>query len=274
VILPTRRSVSVFLDELAALSDRPFLAPHTLAIDDFITQAAGVQLLDSVSLLFELYDVFKEIDPQVEFEQFIGWASVLLADFGRIDQYLVDPHELFSYLTAAKALERWQVDRPSSAKPIVETPGTVRYFKLFENLHTTYNTLHQRLTDQGLAYRGMAYRLLAQNVELLIRDNLAYERVYFVGFNALSRAEEQIIRVLVDAKKAELIWDADPYYLNDRRQEAGEFLRRYRDNGWFFSKQNHQDVTQLSNNLLDTDKNIRVVGVPNASMQAKVAGNS
>lgn len=272
VILPTRRAVSVFLDELAALSDRPFLAPHTLAVDDFITQAAGVQLIDSVSLLFELYEVFKEIDPLVEFEQFIGWASVLLADFDRIDQYLVNTSELFSYLTAAKALERWQVDMPSSAKPITETPGTSRYFKLFENLHTTYYALHQRLTEQGLAYRGMAYRLLAQNVESLIRDNLAYERIYFVGFNALSRAEEQIIRVLVDAQKAELVWDADQYYINDWRQEAGEFLRRYRDNGWFFSKQNREDLAQLSNNLLGTEKNIRVVGVPNASMQAKVAG--
>lgn len=272
VILPTRRAVSVFLDELAALSDRPFLAPHTLAVDDFITQAAGVQLIDSVSLLFELYDVFREIDPQVEFEQFIGWASVLLADFDRIDQYLVNTSELFSYLTAAKALERWQVDMPSSAKPIVETPGTLRYFKLFENLQTAYNALHQRLTGQGLAYRGMAYRLLAENVDTLIRDNLAYERVYFVGFNALSRAEEQIIRVLVDAQKAELIWDVDQYYINDWRQESGEFLRRYRDNGWFFSKQNREDLAQLSNNLLGTEKNIRVVGVPNASMQAKVAG--
>jgi hypothetical protein len=272
VILPTRRAVSVFLDELAALSDRPFLAPHALAVDDFITQAAGVQLIDSVSLLFELYDVFKEIDPQVEFEQFIGWASVLLADFDRIDQYIVNTNELFSYLTAAKALERWQVDQPSSAKPIVETPGTARYFKLFENLQTAYHALHQRLTAQRLAYRGMAYRLLADNVESLIRDNLAYERVYFVGFNALSRAEEHIIRVLVDAQKAELIWDADQYYINDWRQEAGEFLRRYRTNGWFFSKQNHDDLAQLSNNLIGTEKNIRVVGVPNASMQAKVAG--
>ncbi|RYC69345.1 MULTISPECIES: PD-(D/E)XK nuclease family protein [Spirosoma] len=272
VILPTRRAVSVFLDELAALSDRPFLAPHALAVDDFITQAAGVQLIDSVSLVFELYEVFKEIDPLVEFEQFIGWANVLLTDFDRMDQYLVNPHELFSYLTAAKALERWQVDMPSSAQPLVETPGTARYFKLFENLQAAYHALHQRLNEQGLAYRGMAYRLLAEQVEPLVRDNLAYEQLYFVGFNALSRAEEQMIRVLVDASKAELIWDADLYYMDDRRQEAGEFLRRYRDNGWFFSRQNHADLRNDSNNLLGTDKNIRVIGVPNASMQAKVAG--
>jgi RecB family exonuclease len=272
VILPTRRAVSVFLDELAALSDRPFLAPHALAVDDFITQAAGVQLADSVSLLFELYEVFKEIDPLVEFEQFIGWASILLSDFDRIDQYLINPHELFSYLTAAKALERWKVNETSSARPVVETPGTQRYFKLFENLHTAYYAFQKRLTDQGLAYRGMAYRLLAQDVKTQIRDNYAYERIYFVGFNALSRAEEHIIRVLVEADKAELIWDADQYYVRDWGQEAGEFLRRYRDNGWLFSRQNRDDLEQLSDNLLGTEKNIRVVGVPNASMQAKVAG--
>lgn len=272
VILPTRRAVSVFLDELAALSDRPFLAPHALAVDDFITQAAGVQLADSVSLLFELYEVFKEIDPLVEFEQFIGWASILLSDFDRIDQYLINPHELFSYLTAAKALERWKVNETSSARSVVDTPGTQRYFKLFENLHAAYHAFQKRLTDQGLAYRGMAYRLLAQDVKTQIRDNYAYERIYFVGFNALSRAEEHIIRVLVEADKAELIWDADQYYVRDWGQEAGEFLRRYRDNGWLFSRQNRDDLEQLSDNLLGTEKNIRVVGVPNASMQAKVAG--
>ena len=215
VILPTRRAVSVFLDELAALSDQPFLAPHALAVDDFITQAAGVQLIDSVSLTFELYEVFREIDPQIEFEQFIGWASIVLADFDRIDQHLVVPSELFSYLTAAKALERWEIDRPSSAKPIGETPGTARYFKLFENLQTAYHSLHARLAAQGLAYRGMAYRKLSEQIEPLIRDNLAYERVYFVGFNALSRAEEHMVRVLVDAQKAELVWDADRYYVDD-----------------------------------------------------------
>jgi hypothetical protein len=272
VILPTRRAVSVFLEELASHSDRPFLAPHALAVDDFITQSAGIQLIDSVSLLFELYDVFREIDPLVEFEQFIGWASVLLADFDRIDQYLVKPSALFSYLTAAKALERWQADLPPSAKPLVETPGTARYFKLFENLSTAYHALQERLMAQGLAYRGMAYRLLADNVETMVRDNTAYERVYFVGFNALSAAEERIIKVLVDAQKAEMIWDADPYYLDDWRQEAGHFLRKYRDNGWLLSRDSKQNIRGNFNNLLGTEKNIRVVGVPNASMQAKVAG--
>ncbi|WP_254448445.1 hypothetical protein [Spirosoma rhododendri] len=117
VILPTRRAVSVFLAELAQCSDRPFLAPHALAVDDFIAQAAGLQQIDSVSLLFELYDVFREIDPTVEFEQFVGWAPVLLTDFDRIDQYLIDTKALFSNLTAVKRLEAWNLELPPGAAP-------------------------------------------------------------------------------------------------------------------------------------------------------------
>ncbi len=269
VILPTRRAVSVFLDELGKHSEKPFLAPHATAIDDFVTEAAGVQLIDQVGLLFELFEVFREIDPEVEFEQFIGWASVLLADFDRIDQHLVRPEYLFEYLTEAKALERWQLDLPPGAKTLYTTPGTSRYFRLFENLKAAYHGLHERLTAQGLAYRGMAYRQLAEQVDERVRDNSAYEMIYFVGFNALSKAESEIMESLLRAKKARMIWDIDRYYIDDKKQEAGLFLRRYMDNGWFFTKENRE---QLGRDLTTLPKHIRLVGVPNASMQTKVAG--
>lgn len=269
VILPTRRAVSVFLDELGKLSDKPFLAPHATAIDDFVTEAAGVQVIDQVGLLFELFEVFRVIDPEVEFEQFIGWAPVLLADFDRIDQHMVKPDYLFEYLTEAKALERWQLDLPAGAQAIHTTGGTSRYFRLFENLKAAYYALHERLTAQGLAYRGMAYRQLAEQVVERVRDNADYEMVYFVGFNALSRAESDIMETLLKGKKARMIWDVDRYYLDDKKQEAGLFLRRYLESGWFFTKKNREYIGRT---LTDLPKHIRIVGVPNASMQAKVAG--
>jgi PD-(D/E)XK nuclease superfamily len=269
VILPTRRGVSLFKQAIAHHSDLPFLAPHTIAVDDFITQASGLQIIDSVSLLFETFEVFRQIDPKVEFEQFIGWASVLLADFDRIDQYLLQPHELFSYLSAAKTLERWQLDLPTGAKTLTETAGTARYFQLFENLNTAYHALHLRLEEQGLAYRGMAYRRLAENAETLVRDNPAYEKLYFSGFNALSRAEEKILRTLVESGKGEMLWDADAYYLDDPKQEAGQFIRKYRDDGWLFGKNDRQ---RIGRDLTQTPKHIRIIGVANASMQTKVAG--
>jgi PD-(D/E)XK nuclease superfamily len=273
VILPTRRAVSVFLQELATCADRPVLAPHALAVDDFITQASGLQVVDPVSLLFEAFEVFRQIDERVQFDEFVGWASVLLADFDRIDQHLIDPTELFDYLTAAKALERWNLDLPAGAAPITETPATTRYFQLFQNLERAYTALRQRLIEQGLAYRGMAYRHLATNVETLLAQNPAYEKIYFVGFNALSRAEEVIFRTLIDRAdgqtgKAEAIWDADPYYLNDPNQEAGQFLRRYREAPW----SGQWPARNADSLLTGQPKTIRVIGVETASMQAKVAG--
>ncbi len=273
VILPTRRAVTVFLQELATCADRPVLAPHALAVDDFITQASGLQLIDPVSLLFDAFEVFRQIDERVQFDEFVGWASVLLADFDRIDQQLIDPAELFSYLTAAKALDRWNLALPVGAPPITETPATTRYFQLFQNLERAYADLRQRLLDQGLAYRGMAYRHLATNVGPLLVKNEAYEKIYFVGFNALSAAEEVIFKTLIDradgqSGKAEAIWDADPYYLNDTNQEAGQFLRRYREMPW----SGKWPARKADSRLTGTNKTIRIVGVETASMQAKVAG--
>ena len=278
VILPTRRAVSVFNQELANLTERPMLAPHAVAVDDFITEAADVQLADSVSLLFDLYDVFQQLEHQIEFDKFVGWASILLTDFDRIDQFLVPADKLFSYLTEAKRLETWNLQLPSGAAPVTNTAVTKDYFKLFKNLELAYHRLRERLTAKGLAYRGMAYRKLANEVEARLLDNPLYEKIYFVGFNALSKAEETIINVLAKANKAELIWDTDAYYLQNGRQEAGVFLRKYKADGMPGFKDRSGgpglgNTVTMGHGLTETpDRTYRMVGVPTASLQAKLAG--
>ena len=78
----------------------------------------------------------------------------------------------------------------------MKTARTDRYFKLFENIYTVYQNLRSRLTEKGLVYRGMAYRDLAENIEKHILEKDRHIKYYFVGFNALSDAEEKIIRTL------------------------------------------------------------------------------
>jgi hypothetical protein len=289
VILPSRRAVMVFEQELAQLTDRPMLAPHLVAVDDFIVEAAGVQLIDNVSLLFELYEVFRELDKNVAFEQFVGWASVLLADLDRIDLYRIDPDYLFTYLTEAKAIERWSPDTPQHMPLKTGTPAVSNYFGLFSNLKAAYHKLRKRLLAKELAYRGMAYRLLADQVrEAIVEKPAIYEKIYFVGFNALSTCEEQIVRVLTNTKRAELIWDADTYYLglpdkveaaeddpHANEQEAGHFLRKYKRMG--FPGFRHRATAEagyvpIGNSLTTTPKTIQMMGLPTASLQAKVAG--
>jgi hypothetical protein len=110
IILPTNRACFFFKRALAMQSENPVWAPRILPVDDFITEAADATLIEPINLLWLLYDVCKEIDPQVQFDRFTAWAHPLLQDFDKIDQYLVDTKQLFSYLSKAKAIERWQPD--------------------------------------------------------------------------------------------------------------------------------------------------------------------
>ncbi|PWK29190.1 very-short-patch-repair endonuclease [Arcicella aurantiaca] len=277
IVIPSRRGVLYFKQALAQLSDVPFLAPDVLSVDDFVMQMTGLRQIDQVALLFELYDVFKEIDPNVAFEKFMTWASTLLNDFDKIDQYLVDAKALFSYMSEAKALERWQMQLGESQKDKnLKTDRTDRYFKLFENIFSVYQNLRNRLSEQGLVYRGMAYRDLAENVDKYILEKDKHLKYYFVGFNALSDAEERIIRTLLKRRDfAETLWDTDTYILKNKDQKAGAWLRYYKEGD------DKNGIPPLYNKewLWETDelvkgtKNIQVIGVSNASIQAKVAGH-
>ncbi|GGD48977.1 hypothetical protein GCM10011514_11370 [Emticicia aquatilis] len=274
VVLPSRRAVYYFKQSLAKLSNVPFIAPEILAIDDFVMQMSGVNQIDAVSLLFELYEIFKKYDPEVKFERFISWAPTLLRDFDTIDLYLVDnPKSIFEYMSEAKVLERWNPAQLKSGKPEFEiTPILDKYFKLFENIYNVYTDLQKSLTDKGLAYRGMAYRILAESVkQLLIEKNensIIFEKYYFVGFNALSASEEKIIETLVKTNRAETLWDADTYFMSpEYNHKAGMLLRSYKNSGRF-GKWNWQ-----TDELLKGEKQMRIIGVENATLQAKIAGH-
>lgn len=268
VVLPSRRAVYFFKLELARLADRPFLAPEILAMDDFILLRGDRKQTDPVSLLFELYDVFKEIEPELDFDRFTSWAPVVLRDFDQIDLYLGNARGIFGWVEAEKALERW----PGSVAP-GEGAATGRYFRLFENLFRVYTELQRRLEEKGLAYRGMAYRKLATEVDHVFFANPVHDFHYFLGFNALSRSEETILRKLIGTRRAEALWDADFFYLRPGH-EAGRFLRTYLadpDLGHGEWNRRFRDQDPETLRLRTTQKEVTGIGVPNITMQPKVA---
>ncbi|HEY1054506.1 MAG TPA: PD-(D/E)XK nuclease family protein, partial [Emticicia sp.] len=269
VILPNRRAVYYFKRYLARVSTVPFLAPQVFAIDDFVAKMSGFNQIDAVGLLFELYEIFRKYDPKVDFDRFISWAPTLLRDFDTIDQYLIgDPKALFDYISEAQTIARWNLELTSLNKPLIEsTYNTDRYFKLFENIYNVYNDLHNELRIKGYSYRGMSYRLLAEEVDTLLLENRIFEKFYFIGFNAFSKSEEKVIEKLIKANLAEMLWDSDEYFMNPKfNHKGGALLRKYKANG-AFGKWNWQ-----TNHLLTKEKNIRIIGVENATLQTKVAG--
>src|SRR5690606_9652964 len=116
---------------------------------------------------------------------------------------------LYSTLTEIHAMEQWNLDgRKLSAFQL-------KYLEFWKSLGEYYQLLKKKLLDKKQAYQGMAYRLAAEKINAQYVHSSEYQRIYFVGFNAFTRAEEKIIKAFVEGEKAEMLWDADAYYMQD-----------------------------------------------------------
>jgi hypothetical protein len=266
IIVPTRRAAFFLMQELARETTEPMMSPVVMAVDDFVESICTLEIEDPVHLLFDLYETFREIDPDVQFERFMGWASVLLSDLDKIDQYLVKTDYLFDYLSETHALTRWQESLPSG-KTLQSEGGSKQYFSLFENIKKVYWSFRNRLLEKGMAYRGMAYRELAEDEGQLLSKKADFEKLYFAGFNAFTESERVIVSSLIKAKKAEVLWDSDSYYMSENTGvEAGKSLRDYQKSKVF------GEWNWTTDHLMQTAKDLTIYGVPNATLQTKVAG--
>ncbi|MHA8077154.1 PD-(D/E)XK nuclease family protein [Aquirufa sp. TARAVU-A1A] len=270
VVMPSQRGVLYLKKELAYLSDRPFLAPDFMTIEEFALKMTDSTLIDPIELLFEAYNCFKEVDPLVDFDRFMGWGQMMLKDFDTLDMYLVEPYQIFSFLSEVKSLERWGAEYGEEDTGKYITQHTKAYFKLYDHLLEVYGRLQARLKDRGLAYRGMAYRDLAARLAANGTTAKQYKKIYFVGFNALSKGEEEIIRALLKQDIAETLWDADEYYVKNSFHRAGNWLRNYADAGSnkYLAKSNFQWMEQ---HFAKDAKEVEVLGVANPSAQVFVA---
>jgi RecB family exonuclease len=261
IVLPNRRAGLFLRKYLAAEVGKVTWAPTVFSIEDFIAELSGYQEVENLHLLFELYGVHIEIQGKnaEPFEEFLRWAPQLLTDFNEIDRYLADAKELFSTLTEARAIALWNVD----GQPLTEFEK--KYLQFYQSLHGYYEKLTQRLSDRNKAYQGLSFRAAAENVESKM-DQLPWHHIIFAGFNALTKAEEHIIGVLRNNGKATLLWDSDRYYLENRQQEAGDFLREW------IRKWPLEEPLWIDDDFATTGKQIEIVGSPDPVGQVKYCG--
>lgn len=251
VVLPNRRAGLFLKRALSKAAGKTIWSPDIFSIEDFLIRISGFNKLDNIALTFELYEIHKEIEGEEarDFEQFARWGQVMLADFSETDMHLIDARQLYGYLNEVKAIEKWNPD----GRPL--TKAERDYLAFYQSLYRYYEKLQQKLTAGKTAYQGLIYRLAAEHIETL-SANSSWQKIYFAGFNAITRSEEEVIDYLVEQKNAEIIRDVDEYYLHDPNQEAGEFLRRQ------LKKTGREKFGPVQTFLKDSSKNIRIHGIP------------
>jgi len=264
VILPNKRAKVFLLEELKNSTTQTIFAPEITSIEDFVQQIAQLRAIDPVELLFEFYTVYRTL-PQEEkahddFDSFANWAKTLLQDFNEIDRYLLKPSHVFSYLKDIEDIKHWSLD-PEKRTSLIE-----KYLKFWDLLPKYYQKLYDFLLHKGLGYQGMIYREAVKKLPLFSADSSG-KKYLFAGFNALNAAEEQIVQHLLEAEKAEILWDIDQTFLNDPQHDAGLFLRRFKKT-W---KQYKNNPFEHIANDYALAKKIRVIGTPKSIGQVKIA---
>jgi len=237
-------------------------APSIFSINDFIARLSELTVSDPLDLIFELYGVYKTHvrDFPKEFEDFYPWGKMIISDFDEIDKYLLDTEKLFRTLKEFKAVE----DITKEEKSDIYN----RYTSFWEDLGILHREFNRLLKEKNKAYEGMVFQEVAKNIATISNAKgsvLAWDKVIFCGFNALTRAEETILRHLLENEKAEIYWDMDRYFVEDINQEAGYFFRKNRETLKI-------EQPKWVDDPLSGQKNLTVIGVQSKVSQAKVLG--
>jgi len=272
VVFPNKRASLFFNEYLAQRAGRPIWAPTFISISELFREMTTLQAADSITLVCELYKVYKEVTgSQESLDDFYFWGELLISDFDDVDKNKVDAKRLFSNLQGLQELSKgsdflteeqvaaireffddFSIDKPTQLKE--------KFINIWDHLGTLYEQFRERLHSQNMAYEGMMYR---EAIEQLDASILPYKHYVLVGFNVLNAIERELFKKLHKAGKAMFYWDYDTFYTERGKHEAGDFIKR--------------NLAQFPNELTDkalfdvlgAPKQIRYIAAPTENAQAR-----
>ena len=239
-VFPNHRAGLFFRKYLSQYVDKPMFAPRVMSINECFSELSDLQVADQLTLLLRLYSEYQRLKPNAEtLDQFIYWGKMMLADFSEIDNHLV-PHvealfasihdlhaieERFQYLTdnQRKALARFWKEFQDSDKHHPNVEMHKRFLHTWDLLHPLYSALRENLLCDGLAYEGMLHREVLERWQSIPQESFR-EQYVFLGFNALTASERELMIRLQEMGKADFYFDYDSPYLRDPQNKASLFM--------------------------------------------------
>lgn len=239
IVFPNKRASLFFNKALLELTDKPIWSPRYTTISELFRQYSTMETGDRIQLVCNLYLSYIEVTGANEpLDKFYGWGELMLNDFDDIDKHLADTKKVFSLLSNIHELDdvefltqqQQQVLQRFFRNFSIEhnTELKKRFLQLWNKFYDIYNNYRHRLKSQGVAYEGMLYRDIIENV---IRDNnhsfknIDKQEYIFIGFNMLHEVETELFSFFQKNSKARFYWDYDAYYLNGH--EAGKYIAQH-----------------------------------------------
>ena len=274
IVFPNQRSGVFFTSYLQKQISGAVISPEIITVNDFFSKFSPFQSGDKLLLISILYEVFKKHTGTAEsFDEFYFWGEILLSDFNDIDRYLVNAKDLFrniadikeidtlfDYLTPEQktALEHfWRSVAVSDNREYQK-----KYIVIWDKLFPVYTEFKKILAEKNMAYDGMCDRWVAENLK---SNNFEFEfqKYYIIGLNTLNTCEKTLFKHLQREQKAHFLWDFDRFYIEDKKNEAGFFMR---ENLRLFPS---PDDFYFNDRNFEHKKNIKLVAVSSVYGQAQ-----
>jgi len=282
VVFPNNRTLLHFRKEYARIKNQVSFSGFMFPISKVLNQFLKSNIPDELTLLFYLYEAFRKVfgfdgmynaNIAADFNSFYDTGCKILQDFNEIDNYLVDIDQLCHNFADINELEAFYSEFEPEQVEIIRTfwanfsqerlsREKERYRELWTNLPRVYHIFQDILTRNGAMYSGMKNRRIYQltrNGQLPMR----FKTYIFVGFNVLNKCERGLFGYLRNAGRARFYWDADDYYISDKAQEAGLFMRG------LLSEFPDELNRRPQQNILHNPKKVEYIGVPLEVAQAK-----
>jgi hypothetical protein len=189
-------------------------------------------------LLFELFRELQKFRKTREtFDDFYYWGDILLNDFDDIEKYLVDAATIFRNVQDLKMIDHQFGGLTPDQIEIIrrfwnnfdagkQTDEKKRFADIWSVLADVYTGFRASLRLKNYAYEGMIFRDVIDHKRWMNQRAFRWDKVHFIGFNALNECEKTLMSILRNDHKAKFYWDYDDYYLKSGDvNSAGNFLK-------------------------------------------------
>ncbi|TXD52448.1 MULTISPECIES: PD-(D/E)XK nuclease family protein [unclassified Polaribacter] len=260
-ILPSQRA-KVFVKQTIKDKISVGFLPETINIEQFIQNISGVQKADNIQLLFHFYTIYRSVEKNPDsFDTFSSWALTVLQDFNEIDQHLINTKDIFIYLRDIERLKKWSVNGTFKETTLIKD-----HYSFLEKLNTYYNAFYEFLISENIGYQGLMYREACKKIDDYLEKN-KNKKFFFIGFNALNKAEERLFQKVLESGNSEIYWDLDETFFNSNHQ-AGKFIRKYKSSWRYYEK----NPLKSLGNTFSAPKKIQVIGAAKNNTQIKYIG--
>ena len=278
IVFPNRRAGVFFINYLNKLVKQPLISPEITTITELFTNVSPYFIPDKLNLALRLYKVYRDLTGTNEsFDDFYYWGGMLISDFDQVDKYLADAKDLFTNITELKEIDRrFSLIQPEEREVLENFWKTIlvadrsanqdEFVRLWQDLARVYEEFKAALHSEGLAYEGMLYSSVIEEISANSNKSLTEKQYVFVGFNALNKCEEVLFDHLQGAGMAVFYWDYDNYYIDDPEHEAGLFMRKNLKN----FPQAASDISVDA--MRGKTKSMKIVNITSQVGQAQVAG--